>query len=265
MAIKLINRRKGAAPDAPTFAPEDFDEPITAIGSAGAALLHLKDLPSGDVGGACDLGAQWRSFADILDSLRTEEDSFRFEIVSATRGHRRVVVDKAEMLIGWDETGGQVSCDAASVRAPRACVRKEWGAVFVRPHGPGTVEVNGEPVEASRRLRDGDRLTLLPTAVAAGPRETFLVFHEPAMLVALDSLLPQQWPPPVSPAPGAAGAEANQEPPASRAFEPVPAAGPCPVSPRQSYFGYFTFGEVAIMSIGTFVAAVLIFMLMAFM
>ncbi|HEV2764050.1 MAG TPA: hypothetical protein VGV38_13790, partial [Pyrinomonadaceae bacterium] len=151
------------------------------------------------------------------------------------------------------------------VRAPRARVRKDWGGVVVQPHGPGTVEVNGEPVGAARRLLDGDRLTLLPTAVAADQRETVLVFREPAVLLALGSLLPQQLPPPVAPGPSVAAAEAKQEPPIPQVLEPMPEAGPRPVSPRQSYFGYFTLGEVVILILGTLAAAVVIFMAMAFL
>lgn len=169
------------------------------------------------------------------------------------------------MLIGWDETGRRVGFDAASVRAPRARVRKSWSGVVVQPHGPGTVKVNGKPVEAALRLRNGDRLTLLPTAVDADPRENFLIFHEPALLVALDSLLPQQSPPPVAPVPNVAAVEANQWPRVPRALEPMPDAGLGRVSPRQSYFGYFTLGEVVILITGTFVAAVVVFMAMAFL
>ncbi|MET0623915.1 MAG: FHA domain-containing protein [Pyrinomonadaceae bacterium] len=220
---------------------------------------------SGGVDSECEFSAQGRSFAGLLDSLRTEEDSFRFEIVNATGGRQYVGIDNTEMLIGWDETGHQVSCHAASVSTPRACVRKEWSGVVVQPHSPGTVEVNGESVEAARRLRNGDRLTLLPTAVTIDSRESLLIFHEPATLVALGPLLSQQFPRPVAPVQDGAAAVPTQESPVLHTLEPVPAAGPVSVSTQQSYFGYFTLGEVVIMFIGTFVAAVTIFLLMASM
>ena len=49
----------------------------------------------------------------------------------------------------------------------------------------GEILVNGEPVESPRRLRNGDRVTLLPAA-AASPQDTarnFFIFYEPASLV----------------------------------------------------------------------------------
>jgi pSer/pThr/pTyr-binding forkhead associated (FHA) protein len=362
MAIKLIIRRQGAAPNAPPLAEQVFEEPIITIGSEAASTLRLDDAgiapeqaiiidedgqllfinratgtrlngealarearrpvsdgdtldlgpfqisislnhnahapavnarrepetrtptPPAQTGGeppSSDFGerrgatassggnSQAGSFAAILDSLRTEEDSFYFEVVSPTRGRRRVAIENAEMLVGWDETGRDVSCDAASVLAPRAVVRKDWSGVVVQPHGPATIEVNGEPVESVRRLRNGDRLTLLPTAVTVDPQENFLVFHEPATLVVLDSLLPQQLPPPVAPsAPNveaANSAATNQD--TGSAQVPVSAATPRRglFRPDRRYFGHFTFAEVAIMFVGTLVAAGIIFLILEFL
>ena len=45
---------------------------------------------------------QGRSFAAILDSLRTEEDSFYFVVESVAGGSRRVRLEAAETMIGWD-------------------------------------------------------------------------------------------------------------------------------------------------------------------
>lgn len=212
--------------------------------------------------------AQAGSFAAILDSLRTEEDSFYFELVSAARGRRRIPIEGAEMLVGWDESGRELSCDANTIRAPRALVRKDWSGVVVYPHGPGTVEVNGEPVESVRRLRNGDRLTLLPTAVASDPQENYFVFHEPATLVVLDSLLPQQLPPPVAPAASIVPVESSLEPvavAAAPAQEQPPALRSKPRAPARKYFGYFTFGEVVIMITGTLLAASIIFLILEFL
>lgn len=215
-----------------------------------------------------------RSFASILDSLRTEEDSFYFQIEGA-RGRRRVAVEAAEMMIGWDETGQEVACDAAQVVAPRGVVRKDWSGVVVLPLSPGMVRVNGEPVEAPRRLRNGDRLTLLPTPTTRpeADERSFLVFHEPASLVVLDTLLPQQQlPPPVAseqtPAPETATPPTPGD--AAVALAPRPAAAvPARArvglfSPERRYFGYFTPAEVLIMVCGTLVAATVIFLILEF-
>ncbi|HEX7314741.1 MAG TPA: FHA domain-containing protein [Pyrinomonadaceae bacterium] len=341
MAVKLIIRRKGAAPDAPPLAERAFDDPIIAIGRDGASALFLDDpavapeqaiilnedgqllfinradgtalngealtrearrpLAHGDTlaigpylisvaqrddprptpavaprpvetrtpqegargDEAPDGGAGMGSFSAILDRLRTEEDRFYFEVVSAERGRQRVVIDSAEMLVGWDETGRQLSFVAAYIAAPRAHVRKDWSGVVIQPHGPGLVEVNGELVETVRRLRDGDRLTMLPTPQATG--DDFLVFHEPASLVVLDSLLPQQLPPPVVAMREVAAVETEPWKDTAQSLEQATGQrGEALPTPRR-YFGYFTAGEVLIMIVGTLLAAVIIFLVLEFL
>jgi hypothetical protein len=204
---------------------------------------------------------QGRSFAAILDSLRTEEDSFYF-VVESAGGRRRVRIEAAETMVGWDESGRRISCDAAQVLAARAVVRKDWSGVVALPLSVGMILVNGETVEGPRRLRDGDRVTLLPTG-ASEPEDACLVFHEPASLVVLDTLLPQQQlPPPVTR--GTAESNAVE----SAALAPRAQTGAIakagPFSHGRRYFGYFTTTEVLIMIVGTLVAAVIIFMILEY-
>lgn len=215
------------------------------------------------------LAAQPTSFAAILDSLRTEEDTFYFQVETATAGRLRVPVGGALMLLGWDRTGRNVACgDEAAVATVRAVVQKDWSGVVLQPEALGAAAVNGEPIEAPRRLRNGDRVTLLPSAGggAQDAGRNFLIFYEPASLVVLDSLLPQQQlPPPVAAPP--AGTEAG----AAGALVPAQAAGPpavreparAPLTAR-TYFGYFTFGEVALMACATLVAALIIFLILEY-
>lgn len=211
--------------------------------------------------------AQPTSFAAILDSLRTEEDTFYFQVETATLGRRRVPVEGAGMLLGWDRTGQNVACgDAASVSTARAVVHKDWSGVVLQPEGAGAAAVNGEPVEAARRLRNGDRVTLRPPNASAAfdPARNFFIFYEPASLVVLDSLLPaQQLPPPVAAPPaGTEGAGAlvpapPPQPPAVRAAERKPLTA-------RTYFGYFTLGEVALMACATLAAAFIIFLILEY-
>jgi hypothetical protein len=206
-----------------------------------------------------------RSFASILDSLRTEEDSFYFQIESEGGARTRVPVGDAEMMIGWDETGRRISCEAAHVVAPRAVARKDWSGVVVLPLSPGTVSVNGEAVEAPRRLRNGDRLTLLPTPAAGTPDtvRTHIVFHEPTSLVVLDTLLPQQLPPPVSPA-QSDDSPAVTAPVLAAVATAEAARGRAGAAASRRYFGYFTLTEVLIMIAGTLVTAVIIFLILEY-
>lgn len=203
---------------------------------------------------------QGRSFAAILDSLRTEEDSFYFVVESVAGGSRRVRLEAAETMIGWDETGRRISCDAGTVLAARAVVRKDWSGVVALPLSPGMILVNGETVEAPRRLRDGDRVMLLRVS-AQEPEDDCLVFHEPASLVVLDSLLPQQQ---TAAPPQRVAADANAGEASSLVRTP-PAAleaktGIAPAERR--YFGYFTPLEVLVMVVGTLVTAAIIFIIL---
>jgi len=219
------------------------------------ATREVETPPENRADAAGEASARTRSFAAILDSLRTEEDSFYFE-VEADGERRRLPVEAAELMIGWDESGRRVASDPSRVVAPRAVVRKDWSGVVILPLSAGMVTVNGETVEAPRRLRNGDRLTLLPTPHTGANSLPALVFHEPASLVALDSLLPPQpLPPPVAAAP--AGREAAALAPRARADVARRAA-----PDGRRYFGYFTGAEVAVMACGTLLAAVVIFLLL---
>lgn len=204
---------------------------------------------------------QGRSFAAILDSLRTEEDSFYFVVESVAGGNRRVRLEAAETMIGWDETGRRISCDAGVVVAARAVVRKDWSGVVALPLSPGMILVNGETVEAPRRLRDGDRVMLLRVS-AHEPEDACLVFHEPASLVVLDTLLPQQQTTLAPPTKAAAEATAGE---ASSLVRQPPAALEAKTgitSPERRYFGYFTPLEVLVMIVGTLVTAAIIFIIL---
>lgn len=248
-------------------------------GDPNARLVSTADdLPSEESGGGDDAPitretpalpdaptaqAQPTSFAAILDSLRTEEDTFYFQIETATGGRRRVTIEGPGMLLGWDSTGQNVTCGVAgSVTTVRAAVHKDWSGVVLQPEGSGAASVNGEPVESARRLRNGDRVTLRPAAGrgAEDAARNFFIFYEPASLVVLDSLLPaQQLPPPLTPESTAASAlvPAPTAVPAPRAADRVPLAS-------RTYFGYFTLGEVALMACATLFAAFIIFLILEY-
>jgi hypothetical protein len=212
--------------------------------------------------------AQPTSFAAILDSLRTEEDTFYFQVETATAGRRRVPVEGARLLLGWDRTGQNVVCGGESVVAIlRAVIHKDWSGVMLQPEAAGAALINGEPVETARRLRNGDRVTLRPApgAGAADPARNFFIFYEPASLVVLDSLLPaQQLPPPVAQplsAPGGTGTNALVPAPAS-----PPAVREPPHAPLMSrpLLRYYTVGEVLLMACATLVGAFVIFLILEY-
>lgn len=207
------------------------------------------------------------NFASILDSLRTEEDSFYFLIEGGLHNQRRVTIGSAEMPLGWDQTGQILAFDAGTVTTLRAIVRKDWSGVIVQTQSAGTVAVNGEPVESTRRLHNGDRLMLVPTANTAAQNQSFLIFHEPASLVVLDSLLPQKLPPPVplqSPEEMAAtlGQTTTSPPPTKTA---IARADKATTAPAKKVFGYFSRTEILIMLTGTLFMATIVFLLLEYL
>lgn len=207
-----------------------------------------------------------RNFAAILDSLRTEEDRFYLLFEGGSQTGNRVTIETAEMAIGWDATGQNISVDAADIVAARAVLRKDWSGVVLEARSAGMVSVNGEPLEAARRLRNGDRLMLVPTSATLAQNQSFLIFHEPASLVVLDTMLPQKLPPPVMPqAVTATGTDTV----ALAVAGTTPDSAVAQATKRASLFnsdrklfGYFTPLEVSLMIAGTLITAVIVFLLL---
>ncbi len=208
------------------------------------------------------------SFAAILDSLRTEEDTFYFQVETATNGRRRVPIEGARLVLGWDATGQNIACgEEGAVTIPRAVVHKDWSGVMLQPEAAGAALVNGEPVETARRLRNGDRLTLRPAQGSADqdPARNFFIFYEPASLVVLDSLLPaQQLPPPVAAPPstseGTGTGALVAAPPSLPAVRPTPQASLM----SRPFLRYYTVGEALLMACATLLGAFVIFLILEY-
>jgi len=240
-----------------------------AAADAGSPAPVTRETPAPPAADeAAPAPTQLTSFAAILDSLRTEEDTFYFQVETATNGRRRVPVEGARLLLGWDATGQNVACGGeGAVAVLRAVVHKDWSGVMLQPEAAGAALVNGEPIETARRLRNGDRVTLRPAhgPGAPDPARNFFIFYEPASLVVLDSLLPaQQLPPPVAPPPSVPeGAAAN-------ALVPAPASPPAvrtpPRAPLMSrpFLRYYTVGEALLMACATLLGAFVIFLILEY-
>lgn len=205
-----------------------------------------------------------RSFAEILDTLRTEEDSFYFRVEGGPRSGLRLTIEKQEMLLGWDSTGRDLSINDNQVTAPRAIVRKDWSGVLLQAleMSPGMVAINDVPVEGVQRLHNGDKIAVAPTVALINEQAPILIFHEPASLVVLNTLLPQKLPPPVLPQKKTETEEAATTS-AQTALETTPPR-PKLFAPERRYFGYFTLIEMLVMIVGTLIAAVIIFLILEY-
>ena len=203
---------------------------------------------------------QPKSFAAILDSLRTDEDRFYFVIEGGTQSGSRIPIELEEMPLGWDETGACLCFDISSIAVLCVVVRKDWSGVILRTQTGAGITVNGEPLENERRLRDGDRLFLnAPERGVAGNNQFVLTFHEPTSLVILDSVMPRVQREDNALAPAAGG-------PATRAERhhlqaPVRKIVALITSDKE-YFAVFTFLELSLMAVGTMVGAIIIFLIL---
>lgn len=194
---------------------------------------------------------QQRNFADILDTLRTEDDSFYFTVKDAGQEIRRIALDQAETPIGA-ASNGALSNAAEDISTICAIARKDWSGILIESQKANTVSVNGEKIVAPRRLRHDDEIIL-----TAFPKFS-LVLHEPSSLVALESLL---------------STRNNSD---SRfgnlgANNQALAAGDTVSEERQKesflerrFFKHFSFVEFTSMIIGTLIGAVVIFLLLEF-
>lgn len=209
-------------------------------------------------------------FAAILDSLRTDEDRYYFLLESGAQSGARLLVEDQELVVGWDQTGGNITADPWAVALPRLRVSKNWSGVFVSAPHPEEVEINGEPLAEPRRLRHGDHVVIAP-ALSPTDDGVVLVFHEPTSLVVLDNLLPESLPPPLTPD---AEKDSPTEPVAFTSFTSVSAE--ITVAPDKKrklkkkkklprlYFGAFTAGDLALMTAGTLLGAAIVFLFLVY-
>lgn len=202
-----------------------------------------------------------RSLSDVLENLRSEE-KFYFLIGKNEGEARRVFVESEEMRLGWSEAGECViSAEPQQIAHPRAQIRKDWSGVVLFPLKKGDVRLNDEVLSEPRRLKNDDKIYLLPKEGAKFDLETQIKFHEPTALLLLDSILPKELPPPVvldetSVEHGAEESEFIYSSEIPSAFDET--------RPKGRIFGYFTRNEIIIMAIGTLITAAVIFLILEF-
>jgi pSer/pThr/pTyr-binding forkhead associated (FHA) protein len=198
-----------------------------------------------------------RNFADILNTLRTEEDSFYFIVENGRQEERRIPLEHAEMPLGLDAKG-EISGQVEKISSLYAILRKDWSGIVIETQRGGAVFVNDEAVTTTRRLRNGDRVSF-NTLRQNDKTLPFLRLHEPSSLVALESLLETRS--------RAEGANVGTN--SASVFYPNEIETTVAPDLNESFLerrflGYFSFFEIASMIIGTLIGAVLIFLLLEF-
>ena len=195
-----------------------------------------------------------RNFADVLNTLRTEEDSFYFIVENGSQENRRIPLEQTEMPLGLNSKG-EITGAVAEINVLYAILRKDWSGIVIETRRGAAVFVNDEAVATTRRLRNGDIISF-NTVRQNDKTLPFLKLHEPSSLVALESLLETRE--------RGAGIQKNLNGAVSfNEAEPIAAEPNVPFMERR-FFGHFNFFEVVSMIIGTLIGAVLIFLVLEF-
>lgn len=194
-----------------------------------------------------------RNFAAVLDTLRTEEDSFYF-IVEDKAGNqtRRIPLEKSEMPLGAGQRG-EIASKAEEISISFGIARKDWSGILLEAIKPNLIFVNGETIADARRLRNDDRISF-PASI----KET-LVLHEPSSLVALESLLTTRDSPEARFGIHKTSSAETESLIVARTKEKKN-----PLFER-TFFGYFSFLEIVTMFLTTLIGAVLFFLFFEFM
>lgn len=245
---QLINEAEGTALNGEILALNLLrplkDGDLLAIGTYQISIAFDQEVPSSN-----PQSRPPKSFAAILDSLRTDEDRFYFVIEESGS---RIPIELEQMPLGWDVSGEHLCFDISSVVDLCAVVRKDWSGVILRTQIGSDIAVNGEPLEDERRLRDGDRV-----ALNRPEKGIVLTFHEPTSLVILDTVMPrvtrEENTLPAAENGAVAGADRKQKPVRKLAAL---------IKSDKEYFSVFTFVELSLMAVGTIVGAVIIFLIL---
>lgn len=225
---------------------ETKSEPIF---NASPQTQIVEESPSNEVEIPQESAPQ-RNFADILDTLRTEDDSFYFTVKTDAEEIKRITLDQVETTLGVSPTGKIVAV-AEHISTVCAVARKDWSGILVESQKSGAVLVNGKKITEPHRLRHDDEIvfTALP--------KFSLILHEPSSLVALESLLSAR-----NNSNSRFGLGTNNQNLAVN--ETIPEEVKKESFLEHKYLKYFSFVEFVMMIIGTLIGAVLIFLLLEF-
>lgn len=223
------------------------------IETNGFPIIDKKTAPPANPNGQIKSS---NNFAAVLDTLRTEEDSFYF-VVKSVVGNKetevaRIALEQAEIPIGANENN-EIVFDIKLMTTVFGVIRKDWSGIILETSRRGAVFVNNEALDAAaRRLRNDDRVNF------AAPVESTLVLHEPSLLVALEPLLSARAVAAADNAGSGDNTKKNQIAATNKASKPK-----LPLLER-TFFNNFSFVEILTFVIGTLIGAVLFFLFFEF-
>ncbi|MEP6923853.1 MAG: FHA domain-containing protein [Pyrinomonadaceae bacterium] len=256
-SFAVINNGNNGSKSYPENAFENFSPPAQSAETSSTPIDNRK--------------FEVATFADILSSLRKEEDQFYFQVTEADGAKRRLLIESDEIVLGWAATNDFFSTDQeVNIDLPQAVIRKDWNGVTIYPNGNEAILLNEALLEVGSRLKNGDKLVFSRRLLEAGTRSVTLVFCEPAALVELNAILPQQL---LSNAletnhSGEITVEAGSRKQLETENYQATAVETAQLPPTKIkspfYFGYFTPLEIIIMIVATILTAALTYILLDF-
>lgn len=139
-----------------------------------------------------------RKFADILESLKEDDDLFFLEFCNDDYGNNKVVLSGEKLMLGWNKKGEIITSDENDIGIELVLFRKDWSGIVAYPQSPKIVWVNGEQLIVPRRLSNNDVLTFSIGNGSFEIKESKVIFSEPESLIAISSFLPKELPLPIN-------------------------------------------------------------------
>ncbi len=210
-----------------------------------------------------------KDFSAVLNGLK-EEDSFYFQIINEENIIERVLFDSEEIWMGTSFAESAIKKDKTQLDEIFARIKKDWSGAVIYPEEGEEVYLNDVLLSEPNRLKNEDELFLVDEFAEDDDIQTKITFHEPVVLLALNSILPEDLPEPINISDPPDKSEKNTEVRKTTGVEAVKSVVTAekkrvPVKQRSGkLFGYFSFLEVLIMAVGTLVTAAVIFLVLEF-
>lgn len=202
-----------------------------------------------------------KTLTDVLQSLRTEE-KFYLKIETKSGDAQKLFIEDEEVFLGLSENGKVVlDRDENEIQFISAQIRKDWSGVVIYPFQNEKIWLGNNILGEPYHLKNDDLIFLQDPNTLKPDFKNKIRFHEPTSLLALDSILPKELPPPIS-----LEETEIQFGDAEEYIYPQNELPPPRIKKqiKKLYFGYFTITEIIIMIIGTLITSVLIFLILEF-
>lgn len=230
--LVLINRGDGTLLNG----KELSEEAIEAIKDGdkiqiGDCFISIKDEEKENVSNS-------RSFADILSDLQSDED--RYYLLS--QKNEKFFFDTSEISFGLDKNGDFLF-DEIDIKSLIGTFYKNWQGITFSPIQ--SFYLNDQLQKTAIKLKNGDRLSF---GKKRARNKSFLVLHEPSLIVALESIL--------EPKEGAEDSQANQDnsKEITKSLKKINSE-----KIQKYYFGYFSFFEITLIFLAAIIGIAIIF------